>query len=247
MCSNHLLLFLRILNDNLITHDSNPTTEHNSFDFSDDEDDALRVPPKQVQKYSTKHDKMGNWLIQENYNQDFIQAIEALKKDLQDSDQGVNLLHDITHLVHSNVKCLAQEAQDLGLTPSVTSAEPSSVSLPRISTYNPPLVMTYIPSLPMIVPLVSLPTSQPSYHSVPFTYSNPLPTMVPSIPPIVSSIPTTSNNFPSVSNVSMPPIASNYSTIISLDQTVSSLQQKLAFLTQSSLVFLHVTWVVLYP
>ena len=104
--------FLRIPNDNLILHDSNPTMEQNSSHSSHDEDDALRVPPEQVQKLSTELDKMGNWLIQENHNQDSIQAIEALKKVLYDSDQGVNLFHGITHLVHSNIKPLAQEARD---------------------------------------------------------------------------------------------------------------------------------------
>ena len=43
---------------------------------------------------------MGNWLIQENHNQDSIQVVEALKKVLHDNDQGVNFLCGITHLVH---------------------------------------------------------------------------------------------------------------------------------------------------
>ena len=45
--------FLRIPDDNFITHDSNPTMEHNSSHSSHDEDDALRVPLEQVQKIST--------------------------------------------------------------------------------------------------------------------------------------------------------------------------------------------------
>lgn len=87
--------FLRIPDDNLIIHDCKPTMEKNSSHSSHDEDDALRVPPKQVQKLSTELDKMGNWLIQENHNQDYIQAIEALKKVLCDNDQGVNILHKL--------------------------------------------------------------------------------------------------------------------------------------------------------
>ena len=59
---------------------------------------------------SNELDKIGNWNHQENHNQDSIQAIESLKKFLCDSDQGVNLLHGISYLVHSNVKCLDQEA-----------------------------------------------------------------------------------------------------------------------------------------
>ena len=78
--------FLRILDENLIIPDSNPIMEKKSSHSSHDEDDALRVPPKQVQKISTKLYKIGNWLIQENHNQDSIQAIEALKKVLCDND-----------------------------------------------------------------------------------------------------------------------------------------------------------------
>lgn len=100
--------FLRISNENLIIPDSNPIMEKNHSQSSHDEDDALRVTPEQVKKNSTELDKIGNWPIQENHNQDYIQAIEALKKVLHDSDQGVNLLHGITHLVNSNVKPLAQ-------------------------------------------------------------------------------------------------------------------------------------------
>ena len=85
----------------------------------------------------------------------------------------------------------------------------------------------------MSVPSVSLPTSQPSYHNVPFTYNNPLPTIVLSVPLVVSSIPKTSYTFPSVSNVASYSLSSNDSKIIILAQTVSSLQQQLASLTQN--------------
>ena len=128
---------------------------------------------------------MANCCIQENHNQDFIQAIAALKKVLHDNDQGANLLHGITHLMHLNFKPLAQ---DLGFIPLVTSVETFSIPLPSLHTYNPPLVTTMVPSLCMSVPLVSLLTSQPSYHNVHFTYFNPLPTVVPSVPSVVSSI-----------------------------------------------------------
>ena len=99
--------FLRILDETLILPNSNPLVEKNLSDSSHDEDDALRVPLEQVQKISTELDKMDNWIIQKNHNQDSIQAIEALKKVLCDSDQGVNLLCGITHFVHSNVKHLS--------------------------------------------------------------------------------------------------------------------------------------------
>ena len=79
-----------------------------------------------------------------------------------------------------------------------------------------------VPSISMSVTHVSLPTSQPSYHNVPFTYSNPLPPIVPSVPLVVSSILETSYTLPSVSNVCFPPISSNDSTIINLAQTMSS-------------------------
>ena len=42
--------FLRIPDDNLILHDSNPIMEQKSSHSSHDEDDALRVPLDQVQK-----------------------------------------------------------------------------------------------------------------------------------------------------------------------------------------------------
>ena len=140
--------FLRILDDPLILPNSNPLIEKNSSHSSHDEDDALSISPKQVQKLSTKLDKMGNWLLQENHNQDYIQATKALKKVLHDSDQGVNLLCGITHLVHSNVKPLAQEAQDLGLFPLVTSVKPFSIPFPSVPTYTPSLVTMIV-----VVPL----------------------------------------------------------------------------------------------
>ena len=55
--------FLRILAENLIHPDSNPLMEKKYFHSSHDEDDALRVPPEQVQKNSNELDKMGNWLL----------------------------------------------------------------------------------------------------------------------------------------------------------------------------------------
>ena len=96
--------FLKIPDNPLIIFYSNALMEKKSSHSSHDKDDSLIVSPKQVQKISNELDKMGNWLLQENHSQDSIQAIEALKKVLRDSDQGVNLLCGITHLVHSNVK-----------------------------------------------------------------------------------------------------------------------------------------------
>lgn len=75
----------------------------------------------------------------------------------------------------------------------------------------------------MSVPPTSFPISQPSYNSVPYTYPNPL-TMVPNVPPTTSSIPANFYPLPSVSNVSLPPISSIDSTIISIDKIISSLQ-----------------------
>ena len=66
---------------------------------------------------------MCNWFLQEYHNQGSIQDIWALKKVLHDSDQDVNLLCGITHLVHSNVKPLAQGAQALGFFSSYHSCK----------------------------------------------------------------------------------------------------------------------------
>ena len=78
--------FLRIPDDNLINHDFNSTMEKNASDLSHDEVEDLRVPPKQFQNLSTKLDKECNWIMQENHNQDSLQAIESLKKVLHDND-----------------------------------------------------------------------------------------------------------------------------------------------------------------
>ena len=72
--------FLRIMDETLILPNYNHLIQQKSSHSSHDEDDALRVPPKQVQKISNELDKMGNWLLQENHNQDSIQAIEVLRK-----------------------------------------------------------------------------------------------------------------------------------------------------------------------
>lgn len=117
------------------------------------------------------------------------------------------------------------------------------MSISTISTYVPPIVTTYIsisnplsglpiPSLPRSVSHVSLSASWPSYNSVPFTYPNPS-IVVPSVQLVYSSIPANSYTFPSVSNTLVPFFPSNDSTILSLAQTMSSLQQQLASFTQS--------------
>ena len=96
--------------------------------------------------------------------------------------------------MYYNIKPLAQEAQDLGLFPPITSVESSLIPLSIVPT-----------SIPMIFSPMSLPTSHPSYHNVPFTYSTPLPIIVPSVPLIVSCIPIASYSSPSVYNVSITP------------------------------------------
>ena len=40
----------RNLSDPMVSHDPNPSMEHESSHSSHDEDEALRVPPKQVHK-----------------------------------------------------------------------------------------------------------------------------------------------------------------------------------------------------
>ena len=77
--------FLRILDENFILPDSNSIMKKKYSHSSHDEDDALRVPLEQVQKLLMELDKMCNWLLQENHNQDPIKAIEALKKFLCDN------------------------------------------------------------------------------------------------------------------------------------------------------------------
>lgn len=89
-----------------------------------------------------------------------------------------------------------------------------------------------IVSFPMSVLPIILPTSHPSYNSVPFTYLNPT-TMLPRVSLVVPSILANLYTLPSVSNVPMPHVPSNDSTILSLSQSVSSLQQQLASFTQS--------------
>lgn len=85
------------------------------------------------------------------YPQNSIQSIEAFTKVLCDSDQGVNLM--------CGIKPLIQEVQNLGFTSPITSVKPSSIPLPRIPTYTPPLVVTSLSYLHTSLPSVSLPTS----------------------------------------------------------------------------------------
>ena len=81
--------------------------------------------------------------------------------------------------------------------------KPSSIPLPRIPTYTPSIM---VPSLSMSVPPMSLPTSQPSFHSIPYTYLSPLPTMVPIIPLVMSSICVASYTLP---NCMLPTVVPN--------------------------------------
>ena len=134
-------------------------------------------------------------------------------------------MRGITHLVHSNVKPLAQEAQDLGFFPPINSVETYFVPFPIVPIYTTSLVIEIVPSIPMSVPPMSLPTSLHSYHNFSFTYSTPLPTVVPSVLPVVSSILVASYTLPSVSNFTSSPISSHDSIIIGLDQAISSLQK----------------------
>ena len=46
------------LSDPMVSHDLNPSMEHDSSHSSHDEAEALRVPPKQIHKIATEIDKM---------------------------------------------------------------------------------------------------------------------------------------------------------------------------------------------
>ena len=50
----------RNLGDPMVSHDPNPSMDHNSSHSSHDDDDALRGHPEQVHKITTKNDKMHN-------------------------------------------------------------------------------------------------------------------------------------------------------------------------------------------
>ena len=128
----------------------------------------------------------------------------------------------------------------------VTTLEPTLSIFPpisSISTHVSPIVTTPIqlsspsisslpiPSFHMSIPPASFHTSQPLCNIIPFTYPNPS-MLVPSVPPRVPSIPANSYALHSVLNVSMSPISSKNSTIISLAQTISSLQWQLSSFTQ---------------
>ena len=157
----------------------------------------------------------------------------------------MDILHGLTHLVHNHVKPLAQATSKIGMASRITSVEPMlSVSKPisiipsyvapiwttYIQQFNPPISSLTISSLPMSVPPTSFPITQPSYNSVPCTYPSP-PTMVPNVPTIAPFILANFYTLPSVSNVSLPPISSIDSTIISIVLFFSSLKQQLASLT----------------
>ena len=105
---------------------------------------------------------------------------------------GMDILHGLTHLVHTHVKHSNQATSKIGMASCITSVEPTfslSKSISSIPSYVAPIVTTYIQpcnplissltisSLPISVPPTSFPISHPSYNSVPYTYPNP-PTIV---------------------------------------------------------------------
>ena len=65
------------LSDPMVSHDPNPSRDHDSSHSSRDDDEALRVPPKQVDKLATEIDKMHDWLLQENHNTKTIASFKS--------------------------------------------------------------------------------------------------------------------------------------------------------------------------
>ena len=73
----------------LVDHsDLDYSMEKNSYHSSHDEDEALRVPPKQVHELSIGTDKMHDWLLQENHNTDTMATFDALKKVTYNDGNG---------------------------------------------------------------------------------------------------------------------------------------------------------------
>lgn len=173
---------------NMNPNDINPIIENNSSHSYHDEDEALRVPPMQVQKLSHDFEKFEQWLGQENSNLEVISTIEGLRKIIHNDEHGVNILRSISHLINNNVNPIRVCAQELGfIPPTTTSVESSmciSTSIPSVSTYDLPIIKNSIQNLnpthvsipnliistiPSNVPCVSLPSSMPTYNSVPFS------------------------------------------------------------------------------
>ena len=70
----------------MVSHDTNPSMEHDSSHSSHDEDEALQFPCEQDDKLATEINKMHGWLLQENYNTknikcmiDFYKKVTILK------------------------------------------------------------------------------------------------------------------------------------------------------------------------
>lgn len=131
----------------MVSHDHNPSMEHQSSHSSHGEDEALRVPPEQVDKLATKFDKMHNWILKENHNTNTIADFYALKKVISNDEHGVIILHGLTHLVHTHVKPLTQATFEQGMALPVSTLEPTLpifVPISNISTYVSPIVNTYV-------------------------------------------------------------------------------------------------------
>lgn len=104
------------LSDPMVSHDPNPSMEHNSSHSSHDEDEALRVPLEQVDKLATEIDKMHDWLLQENHNTKTNIYFYALKKVIHNDEHNVTLLYGLTYLVHTHFKPLTQVSSKVGIT-----------------------------------------------------------------------------------------------------------------------------------
>ena len=75
----------------MVFRDPNPSMKHGSSHLCHDEDEALRVPPKQVDNIAIEIDKMHDWFLQENHNTDIVSSFDALKKVIDNDGHGINL------------------------------------------------------------------------------------------------------------------------------------------------------------
>ena len=131
----------------MVSHNPNPSIDYDSSHSSHDEDEALRVPPKQVDKLTTENDKIHDWLLQENYNIETTATFDALKKVIHNDEHGFSLLRGLTYLVHTHVKPLTQVASEVGMTMPISTLEPIlpiSIPISRIYTYVAPTATTYV-------------------------------------------------------------------------------------------------------
>lgn len=152
-----------------------------------------------MEKIENEFENIQQWMIQQYSESEAIPLIEGLKRVVQSDKIGVDLFHGFAHIFDTNITPIKSCANIPGYTQTTSQVNhsiPMPTSLPSVPIFTSSIMTTftqnvnpiyvsqgrnlvnqncYIPPS-MSLSFVSQSSPIPTNHSVPPTYSQPIPT-----------------------------------------------------------------------